>query len=327
MDFKTQSLILSDSVKRLIVSLGGRPAETNSTVDIEYCLTEAENLHEDNKLVCAVMNSTTFENNKYRKQRKTLIEKGLVESVVLLPSRLLDGTGISISILILSKGNTSLMAVDASEQFTSESKSKSILTDKNIEAIVAACVNESSFSIRMTYSEITENDFSLTPGYYVKINAYMQGAVEFDTLIKRHACGLQLRPDDIQRLHSNHPTDYQYVEPKNIFNGEIDINLPYLAECRDAYKNHQIRNHNIVITKLGNPIKVAVAEIPDNKMVIAVGRLYVFDVDEGKADPYYIKKYLSSEEGKTLLLSCSEGLAMTNLNIKKILKLPIKMKE
>lgn len=256
------------------------------------------------------------------KIRKELLEAGKIEAVIITPCRLFEGTGISVSILVMGENNSgSVMLVNASKIFHEESKIKAILTDEDIEKIVNACTAETDFSKKVSISEIAENDYSLSPLYYTQPE--LKNPVKFGELVKSYRCGLQLSPEKREALTSDIATDWQYVQPKNIINGEIDSDLPYLNECRESYLNHQIKEGNIVIAKLGSPLKVAVAEFEEMQTVIGVGRLYIFDIDTAKADPHKIKKFLSSTVGQSILDSCNTSILVKNLTIDRILGMSI----
>lgn len=211
--------------------------------------------------------------------------------------------------------------VNASKIFHEGSRAKAILADDDIEKIVNACYNETDFSKKIEISEIAENTFSLSPARYILPE--IKNPVRFGTLVKSYRCGLQLSPEQREALTSDTATDWQFAQLKNFINGKIDSDLPYLNECCESYLNHQIKNGNLVISKLGSPTSIALADFDDKQTVIAVGRLYVFDIDTEKADPHKIKKFLSSSTGQNLLDSCNTSIAMKNLTIERLLKMQI----
>lgn len=319
-------LNLPESIKKLINELGDRQSEMDTTIESEQIAELIDNFKQNEKIVYAVMNNITFDYH-HQAMRRKLIENKILQSVILLPVKLLSDTNISISIIVLSENNESIMCVDASNLFHPDTRHRNTLTDDDIKAISNACLNETEYSVKVDYSEIIDAGYSIEPKQFVVNKFFSENFVRFDELITGYRCGLQLRPEEKEMLCTESPTEYQYLEPKNIFNGEIDVRLPYLSEYRESYQNHRVKNHNIVISKLGRPLKIAVAEIPDDKTVIAVGRLYIFDIDEEKVNPCYIKKFLSSDMGQEILISCSESLTMNNLKIERLLKMPIQMEE
>lgn len=320
MNNNSPALKVPESVKRLSLKLGGNEVDITSTVDLDYCLKRVENLEQSSRFISVVPNKFTFE-DKFKLSRKQLIDNGQIESIILLPNKLFKGTAISATIIVFSNGNDAITVVDASKQYHGENRNKNIFSDDDIEMISAACSSETEFSKKISCSEIAENDYSLSPLLYILPD--LKNPVKFGSLVKSYRCGLQLSPEQREKVTSNEPTDWQYAQPRNIINGEIDTELPYLSEFRESYLNHQIKNGNVVISKLGSPLKVAVAESEDAQTVIGVGRLYIFDIDTEKADPHKIKKFLSSSLGQSLLNSCDTSMLMKNLTIDRILKMSV----
>ncbi|MCM1226136.1 MAG: N-6 DNA methylase [Clostridium sp.] len=322
-----EKIMLPESVLKLIDKLGGDSNQSDHVYETDECMSELLGLKPDEKKVLTVFPRFSYE-IRGESLRKAIIDKGLLESVILLPMKLLDDTGIPLLMLVFSCDNQSVKMTDAAQIYHSDDKTKNILTEEDINSIVSLSSEESEFSSKIPCETIMKEKYDLSPRYYLKVLKRYENAVEFGSLIKPPViCGLQLRPEEKEKLHSDMPTDYQYIEARHMINGEIDMNLPYLSECRESYLNHQVKNHNIIISKIGRPLKVAVAEIPDNKTVIAVGRLYVFEINEEKSDPYYIKKYLSSEVGQEIMMSCNNGIAINSLELDKLLKMPIKLEE
>lgn len=317
------SLPIPKTLLHLIERLAGSTSEVSSTVSLEFCSKSAEEISSGSKLTYALMNAYTFEKRpKYMNIRQELLETGKIEAVIFTPSRLFEGTTIPVSVIVFGENNSgSVMLVNASKIFHEESRAKAMLTDDDIDKIVNACYTETDFSKRVAISEIAKNDYSLSPPLYILPD--LKNPVKFGSLVKSYRCSLQLSPEQREKVTSVEPTDWQYAQPRNIINGEIDTELPYLSEFRESYLNHQIKNGNIVISKLGSPLKVALADFKETQTVIGVGRLYIFDIDTEKADPHKIKKFLSSSLGQSLLNSCDTSMLMKNLTIDRILKMSI----
>lgn len=318
---KLPTLTLSESVLNLMEKITGVKPKVSTTVNLESCLNAVKMLQSDEKAAFALLPFYTFEREpKSMKMRQELLEAGKIEAVIYTPSGLFESTSIPVSVVVIGDNNSdTVMVVNASKVFHQGSHVKAILTEDDIEKIVSACSTETDFSRRVSVSEIAEKSYSLSPPRYILPD--LKNPVAFGTLVKSYRCSLQLSPEQRKALTSDVRTDWQFAQPKNIIDGEIDPDLPYLKECRGSYLNHRIENGNIVISKLGSPLKVAVAEFEETQTVIGVGRLYIFDIDTEKADPHKIKKFMSSPLGQTLLSNCNTSMYMKNLDIDRILKM------
>ena len=116
-DFKTP-----DCIKSLAKALLNLKSETELTencfldisVDWSTYLSFAEQLQDGDKAVGVIMNRYTFENcSSIKNVRRKLIENKFIETVILLPYGLLDGTMISVTVIILSRNNDSIRFVNA----------------------------------------------------------------------------------------------------------------------------------------------------------------------------------------------------------------------
>ena len=317
------TLTLSESVLNLMEKITGVKPKVSTTVNLESCLNDVKMLQSDEKAAYALLPAYTFErSSQIIKMRKELLESNKVQAVICLPYRLLVNTNISVSIVVIGKNDTDkIMIVNASGIYSEENRSRATLTDEDIQKISTLCSEETDISKYVSISKIAENDYDLSPSRYIKPE--LKNPIRFGELVKAHRCGLQLTPDQRNDITSEAPTKWQYAQTADIINGELDPELSYLNEFKESYLNHQIKNNDLVISKLGSPVKIAVAEVKDDQSVIGVGRLYIFEIDTEKADPFKIKKFLSSSTGQEILSSCARGTVISNLDIDSILDMQI----
>ena len=123
--------------------------------------------------------------------------------------------------------------------------------------------------------------------------------------------GLALGNAEVSLLELTHA----YLMLANIKGGIIDAQLPYLKEIPAKYKKYCIKSGDILLSKNGFPFKVAVAEPPSGREVLANGNLYIISLDETLVDPYYVKAYLESEQGSKQLKNIAVGTSMPNIGI------------
>ena len=81
---------------------------------------------------------------------------------------------------------------------------------------------------------------------------------------------------------------------------------------------------NIVITSKGTKIKIAVAEIEGRK-IIPNGNLLVLRLDTKKINPYYLKAYLDSENGRLSLEQIQTGAITISINPNRIEQINVSM--
>ena len=142
--------------------------------------------------------------------------------------------------------------------------------------------------------------------------------VPFETIIKSITRGAPLAARDLDDIASVLPTDYQYMMLANIKNGIIDKELPYLKEIPPRFEKYCIHKGNLLLSKNGYPFKVAVAEPPEDKTILANGNLYVIVLDTEKVDPYYVKAFLESDQGIVQLKRITVGATIPNIGVNQL---------
>ena len=115
----------------------------------------------------------------------------------------------------------------------------------------------------------------------------------------------------------------QYLMLANIQDGIIDDKLPYLSYIDSKYEKYCLKNNALILSKNGYPYKVAVASVKDGQRILANGNLYIIELDEEKANPYYIKAFLDSEHGHAILKNITVGAVIPNIGVDKLKKLEI----
>lgn len=281
-----------------------------------------EMLADDGKAVGVMTNGSTW-NMIDAPIRKYFVENGFVECVIALPEKLFNGTGMQTSMVVLSKGNTAgVRLIDATKQCCVGRRINE-LSDDNIRAIVEATKADGDFSTFVSLDELRKNDYVLNIQRYNHSAEEIEDGAEFGGVIKRITRGAPLNAKNLDGIASSVPTDMQYLMIANIRDGLIDRDLPYLTEIESKNEKYCLTNHCLILSKNGYPYKVAVAEIPDGKKIMANGNLYVVEIDEEKADPYYLAAYLSSEHGIAALKSITVGATIPNIGVDQLKKLII----
>ena len=197
------------------------------------------------------------------------------------------------------------------------------ITDAHIEKIVAACHQETEISRRVSMREIQDKQYTFSPVTYLDAQiTEIKNGVELGSLVTITR-GAQLQATALDELASDKVTNTQYLMLANIQNGIIEDELPYLQELDDRLEKYCLKNNNLILSKNGAPFKIAVAEVKGGQHILANGNLYVMTVDEAKADPYYLKAYLESEEGAAALKRITVGSTIPNLGVEQLKKLLI----
>lgn len=283
-----------------------------------------DSLKEGGTAVAIMSNGACF-NGMDEPVREYFVKNGFIKAVVALPKGVFAPyTMIQTSLVVLCAGGSKgVRFVDASDLGTNDRRSCSI-DDAAIEAILERLGSDSERSAFKTLEEIAARDFDLSAKRYLEKEIDVPNGVELGSVvnIKR---GASVRAAELDALVCDEDTGLSYLNLGNISDGSIDDELPNLSSLDPKLEKYCINDGDVLISKSGAPFKVAVAEVPEGRKVLANGNLYVLSVDRGKIDPYYLAAFFSSPSGKELLAREAVGTAIPNVPIKALsaIKVPL----
>lgn len=298
------------------------PALSKSTSsDWVFNLLITELLADNGKAVSIITPGSTW-NTIDTPIREYFVENGLIEAVVALPSKIFDYTGIPTSLIVLSKGNNSIRMVDATQLFE-QGRRANVLSDDNINQILNLLKEDSKLSKQISNTEIKNSGYVINPTRYLTETVNFENAVKFETIINRISRGASCTASQLDEIVSTEKTNFQYLMLSNIKQGQIDGELPYLRDVEPKLDKYCLKNHDLILSKNGLPYKVAIAEINDDKKILANGNLFIIEIDETKANPYYVKAFLESQQGAAVLKSITVGSVMPNIGVEALKNMTI----
>ncbi len=281
-------------------------------------------LTENGKAVGIMTNGSTW-NNTDKAIRQYFIENGLVEAIISLPAKLFDETSIPTSMIIMSKGNKSVKLVDATDLFEAERRVNK-LSETNIEEILKALKKDGEHSLTVSKEKLRDNDYSLNyDRYIVQARKTFKNQATFESVIRSITRGAAIKADELDRISTKEVTNKNYLMLGNIHDGIIDEELPYLSNIDANLERYCLKKNNLILSKNGFPFKVAVANPKEGQQILANGNLYIIEVDEEKANPYYLKAFFESEQGIASLKSIVVGATIKNIGVEglKNLNIPV----
>lgn len=293
------------------------------SADWVFNLKLVEQMKYGGKAVAIMKNGTTW-NSTDKKIREYFVENGLIEATVLLPAKLFPGTSIATTLVIFSHGNTNIKMIDAVENFTKEGR-RNVLSDNDISDILDLLQKDGKNSITISIKEIAENDYIINASRYLEKAPEIKDGVAIASIVKSITRGAQLRASDLDENKSDEPTDYRYIMLSNINDGGIYFtDNQYLNDIHPNLKKFCVRNNSIVLTKTGSPdFKSAVVQVKEGTEILATGNMFILEIDETKANPYYVQALFDSELGRALFKSIYVGSAIPTISLEKLRKLEI----
>ena len=290
--------------------------------DWVFIINVMNHLNKHGKAVVSVSNGVTWNRGINTVIREKFVKKGFVEAVIALPSNLYSNTGIACSLLVLSRNNKNIRMIDATEM-VSVGRRQNVLSDENISKIIELLNTDDDNSKLVLGEEVAKNEYTLNPSRYLQKEMPIKNGVAFESVIKNITRGAQIKATILDEIVSDEPTNMQYLMLANIKDGIISDDLPYLKEMNPKYEKYCIKNGSLVISKNVSPVKMAIASVKEGNKILANGNLYVIELDEDKINPYFLKAYLESENGKAALSRVAVGATLLNLPVEGLKKITI----
>ena len=315
-ELKKQTNVNNETLKNLE---GKYPELSDSrNTDWLFITNTLEHLSDTGKAVAVVPLGITMINNREKEIRRRIVEQGYIETVIVLPKFLGKVGLVPTTILVLSKKKSkSIRMVDASSlEFDKNNRNE--LDDESIKNIIEMCSRSNDKSSLVSIEEIEKNDFSINPAEYVGEKIEIKNAHPFKQIIKRITRGTQLKQDELDKMLTSKETDLQYLSLANIQDGIIEEELDYLDNIDSKKQKYCAKNGNLVLSKNGNQIKVAVVNTTQNKRLLVNGNLYIIELDESIMNPYYLQAFLESDQGQKSLSKLTLGQTLPSIPVDKL---------
>jgi len=280
-----------------------------------------DSLGEGGKAIGIMTNGSTW-NTIDRNTREYFVEKGYIECVIALPAKLFASTNIPTTMIVLSHGNKEIRMIDATD-VCMKGRRQNLLSDEDIEKIVAAYTEDTEISRGLSVEELRESDFVLHPGRH--FTEEVEEGVPFETVIKNINRGAHCTAEQLDDMSTQDETNIHFLKTSDIQDGIIVGPLQSLSYIEDNFEKYCIKNNSLIISKIGFPYKVAVVPVSDDEKILANANLYVVELDEKQVDPYYLKAFLESEEGQSRFRSITVGASVLSIGVKdlKAMRIPL----
>lgn len=169
-----------NGIRRFFAGIPTIPNKKKESMGIYLCFIQhiLWSLKEDGKAAIVVPTGfITAQSGIEKKIRQTIVEKKWLKGVVSMPSNIFANTGTNVSVLFIDKSNTdgSIMLIDASKlgKKVKEGKNqKTVLNDTEVKLIEDTFINQDvveDFSVKVSYEQITEKNYSFSAGQYFEV--------------------------------------------------------------------------------------------------------------------------------------------------------------
>jgi len=271
--------------------------------------------------------------------RQGALLAGAIETVILLPRLAFDRTSVQISLIVLSRNNTGVTFVDATDlgqRTRRELAFEEQDQDKIIQRIKCATSassptrnnpNEATpHSVYATNAEIAAKGYTLFVTRYLEEEIYLKNETTLRTIAQGLIRSTVLPSRSFDKHISPEDTNVQYLNVRNLEDGLIAAPLQNLKEPASHYAESLVEDGDLLITKIApseGQLKIAVATVRPGQEIVPSSNLYVVRLDPARANPYFIAAFLNSPLGKELLSRASMGGAIQHIALSSLRELPI----
>ena len=310
--------------EKLYPRLKERLARTRPSqrLDWEYMLSALCSQREGGKTVVVVPDGMLFSIGRDIMLRKQLTDEGRLEAVISLPTGILAGSGVKISLLVFSENNRKVNMVDASEMGV-RMKGRTKLSLADIDQIVFwyGQKSDSEHNKIVDLGQMEQNDYTWMPSAYFRGELSVLENPEKLGDLAEVCRGGNIKSSQLEDWASDEPTEYQYIMLKHIENNEVSDNLPYLKEIDEKHQKSLLQAGDLLISRTA-PFKVAIMPETGTK-VLANGNLYYLRFKSDKVNPTYAMMFLNSERGRQALDAFSKGMTLSMLSLKDLADIEI----
>ena len=169
-----------DGIKRFFAGIPKIPNKKKESMGIYLCFIQhiLWSLKDNGKAAIVVPTGfITAQSGIEKTIRQTIVDNHWLKGVVSMPSNIFANTGTNVSVLFIDKSNKDgdIMLVDASKLGTKvkEGKNqKTVLSDEEVTKIEDTFIKQEvveDFSVKVSYEQITEKNYSLSAGQYFEV--------------------------------------------------------------------------------------------------------------------------------------------------------------
>ena len=271
-------------------------------------------LKKSGKAVAFVCGSALF-NAQDKQYRDFLLKKGMIESIIELPSDLLSFTGIKIYAIVFSSDNDCVRLVNAQECFATTPGKKKILDTNKLLGLV------NSDTVAKKTNEDLEECENLSPSVLlleVKKPANAKKLGDVSEII----AGCQYTVSHFEEMFTDSKDGTCLLTPNDIQNGMIDWDSLRKIDSSDKkIDKFALKQGDIVITTKSSKVKTAVVDIDSDKKILAIGGILIIRPDLNRINPTYLKIYLDSQDGQCALKQIQKGVVILTISPKSLANL------
>ena len=272
----------------------------------------ALSLLKENGRAFVLMNGGDLTVKQNKDIREYMCDNGYIEGIIKLPEKMIGDVRTNLYLLIMSFGNSFVKFYDAKDMYISDrvnGKKINRFSDTNISEI-SRSYNEKAKKIMIEC--ISRNQYNLNTTRYL-LNS-QENTIELGNMIYEINRGITLSAKKADEIISDDISDIKCIMPSSIMNGVVQTVSYYHGDIKSFKKNYA-ESGDILITKTGNPFRVAIAR----ERYLVIGNIYILKYNSTEIPVEYIKCFLDSKKGQNEMERFASGpltpiISISNIN-------------
>lgn len=282
----------------------GRKKMTAETYVIHRGL---ESINFDGKVACVISQGILFRGSDDQRLRESLVEQGLIETIVSLPSGMLKHTGIPVCIMILTKKkniNNTIKMIDASSFVERKGKrEKRLEVDRLLEHLFK--FNQSQTVVEVPIEQIRKNNYNLNVQRYFVEDFNGEPLIKF---IKRISG---------KRVGKENTVIGKFIRTSNLKDNDVSYQLDLTEIKKRELPSHSIKIEKdcILISTRWKSLKPTLFEYKGEPIYIGIDLLAIEMYSENfEVNPHYLISELRSPQVIKQVTGFQNPGAITSLN-------------
>lgn len=276
-------------------------------------------LDRNGKMVTLITNST-LANNLSVKTRQALVEKGYIESIIELPDRLLENTGIELYAVVLSYGNKGIKFLDASQAYTEQRRRKDI----DITTVLENLDNPEVCRFENIES-IAREGYNLLPKRYTLKTNIVDGIPLGE--ICNISRGLVISSKELDDFVTDVDTGVRYLYTKDADGDAVDYSQSPFIDVEKLKRKFTLLDNDTWLLGRTSPFRSNMLYVEGNDKLIANGNQFSITILPKYKNQYllpYLALYFNSKAGREQIERFAVGQLIKSLSLKdlKTLKIP-----
>ncbi len=270
------------------------------------------------KMVTLITNST-LANNLSVKTRQALVEKGYIESIIELPDRLLENTGIELYAVVLSYGNKGVKFLDASQAYTEQRRRKDI----DVATVLEDLANPEICRFESIES-IAKEGYNLLPKRYTLKTNVIDGIPLGE--ICNISRGLVISSKELDDFVTDVDTGVRYLYTKDADGDAVDYSQSPFIDVEKLKRKFTLLDNDTWLLGRTSPFRSNMLYVEGNDKLIANGNQFSITILPKYKNQYllpYLALYFNSKAGREQIERFAVGQLIKSLSLKDLKTLQI----